>query len=191
MNRSPTRYEFNIKKYRENLAKDPNDITAKGMINHYLDYDEQDKEHAVDPEWCKDNLEYDLRTTEWIIEKAKCDKVYAQHLYAAICNNDFMRNDVWPILTEKKWSSSWRHAGGIIADMREEGDYMSWYCSGIVDNIEIDTELNNPDNPLSQHERERMLELKAHVAESVVTDEIREDLLKLGWIVIADDSWNK
>jgi hypothetical protein len=36
-----------------------------------------------------------------------------------------------------------------------------------------------------------MLELKAHVAESVVTDEIREDLLKLGWIVIADDSWNK
>ena len=135
MNRSPTRYEFNIKRYRENLAKDPNDITAKGMINHYLDYEEQDKEHAVDPEWCKDNLEYDLRTTEWIIEKAKCDKVYAQHLYAAICNNDFTRNDVWPILTEKKWSSSWRHAGGIIADMREEGDYMSWYCSGIVDII--------------------------------------------------------
>jgi hypothetical protein len=75
--------------------------------------------------------------------------------------------------------------------MREEGDYMSWYCSGIVDNIEIDTELNNADNPLSQHERERLLELKAHVSESVVTDEIREDLLKLGWIVIADDSWTK
>jgi len=81
----------------------------------------------------QDDLEYDLRSTEWVIEKVKADKVYAQHLYAAMCNNDFMRNEVWPILTEKKWSCSWRHAGGIIADMRGEGDYIDWYCSGIVD----------------------------------------------------------
>jgi hypothetical protein len=191
MNRSPTRYEFSTKRHIEKLKKDPHDENALFMVKHYTEADEKDITLSEDPEWCKDNLEYDLRTTEWIIEKAKCDKIYAQHLYAAICNNDFTRNDAWPILTEKKWSCSWRHAGGIIADMREEGDYMSWYCSGIVDNIEIDTELNNAANPLSQHERERMLELKAHVAESVVTDEIREDLLKLGWIVIADDSWTK
>ena len=188
MNRSPNKHEFSIKRYVETLEKDPQDENALLMIEYYNEAEEKDKILSEDSEWRKDNLEYDLRTTEWIIEKAKCDKVYAQHLYAAICNNDFMHNDVWPILTEKKWSCSWRHAGGIIADMREEGDYMSWYCSGIVDNIEIDTELNNPDNPLSQHERERMLELKARVAESVVTDEIREDLLKLGWIVVDDNS---
>jgi hypothetical protein len=184
MNRSPTRYEFNIKRYRENLAKDPNDITAKGMINHYLDYEEQDKEHAVDPEWCKDNLEYDLRTTEWIIEKAKCDKVYAQHLYAAICNNEFQRNDVWPILTDKKWGASWRHAGAIVADMREQGDYMDWYCSGIQNDDPIDDEVfQNMDD----HQKRDFFETKSYVGESVVTDEIREDLFKLGWIVIEDN----
>jgi hypothetical protein len=191
MNRSPNKHEFSTKSYIEKLKKDPQDENALLMIEYYNEAEEKDKILSEDSEWRKDNLEYDLRTTEWIIEKAKCDKVYAQHLYAALCNNEFTRNEVWPILTEKKWSCSWRRAGGIIADMREEGDYIDWYCSGIVDNIEIDTELNNADNPLSQHERERMLELKAHVAESVVTDEIREDLLKLGWFVIADNSWNK
>jgi hypothetical protein len=130
----------------------------------------------------KDNLEYDLITTEWIIEKVKSDKVYAQHLYAAMCNNEFMRNEMWTILTEKKWSCSWRHAGSIIADMREEGDYMDWYCSGIVDDRIIDL----LENAKSEDEKKRVLELKAHVAESAVTDEIRKDLFKLGWIVIDD-----
>ena len=184
MNRSPARNDFKLARYRENLAKNPNDETAKFMINHYTDYDDEDKDLAADLEWRKDNLEYDLRSTDWIIEKAKSDKVYAQHLYAAMCNNDFMRNDVWPILTEKKWSCSWRHAGGIISDMREEGDYMDWYCSGIVDDRIIDL----LENAKSEDEKKKLLELKAHVAESAVTDEIRKDLLKLGWIVIEDKS---
>jgi len=130
----------------------------------------------------QDNLEYDLLTTEWIIEKVKSDKVYAQHLYAAMCNNDFMRNEVWPILTEKKWSCSWRHAGGIIAEIRGEGDYLDWYCSGIVDADEEQWGI------LSDDSKKRLLETKAHVAESVVTEEIRKDLLKLGWIVVEDKS---
>ena len=45
-------------------------------------------------EWKKDNMEYDLRSTQWIIDKVKNDDVYAQHLYASICNNDFTKNDV-------------------------------------------------------------------------------------------------
>ena len=188
MNRSPTRYEFYTKRYIEKLKKDPHDEKALFMVKHYNEADEKDITLSEAPDWRKDNLEYDLRTTEWIIEKAKCDKVYAQHLYAAICNNDFMRNDVWPILTEKKWSSSWRHAGGIIADMREEGDYMSWYCSGIIDQDIIDEKINNISKPLSEHEKKKILDLKAHVSESVVTDEICEDLFKLGWIVVDDNS---
>ena len=182
MNRSPTRNEFRTKMYREKLAEVPLDEDAVAMIEHYEDYDLQDKLRSQDPEWRKDNLEYDLRSTEWIIEKAKSDNIYAQHLYAAICNNEFQRNDVWPILTDKKWGASWRHAGAIVADMREQGDYMDWYCTGIQGDDQIDDEVfQNMDD----HQRREVFEAKAYVSESVVTDEIREDLLKLGWIVIS------
>jgi len=128
----------------------------------------------------QDSLENDLRSTEWIIEKVKSDKVYAQHLYAAMCNNDFQRNDVWPILTGKTWSCSWRYSGQIIAKIRGEGDYLDWYCSGIVNE-----DLEQWDI-LSEDSKKRILETKAHVAESDVTDEIRKDLFKLGWIVLED-----
>ena len=188
MNRSPNKHEFSIKRHVETLEKDPQDENALLMIEYYNEAEEKDKILSEDSEWRKDNLEYDLRTTEWITEKAKCDKVYAQHLYAALCNNEFTRNEVWPILTEKKWSCSWRRAGGIIADMREEGDYIDWYCSGIIDQDIIDEKINNISKPLSEHEKKKILDLKAHVSESVVTDEICEDLFKLGWIVVDDNS---
>ena len=142
-----------------------------------IDWDEEDG--ILIPK--VDNLEYDLVTTEWIIEKVKADKVYAQHLYAAMCNNDFQRNDVWPILTDKTWSCSWRHAGAIIANIRGEGDYLDWYCSGIVGEDQEQWDI------LSDDSKKRILETKAHVAESDVTDEIRKDLLKLGWLVISTD----
>ena len=185
MNRSPTRNEFRTKMYRDSLAEDPLNESAKGMIEYYEDYDREDKDRASDLEWRKDNLEYDLRTTSWIIEKAKSDNVYAQHLYAAICNNEFQRNDVWPILTGKTWSCSWRHAGAVVSDMREEGDYMDWYCSGIHSDEAIDDEVfQNMDD----HQRREFFEAKAYVSESVVTEEIREDLFKLGWNVLEDNS---
>ena len=185
MNRSPTRHEFHTKMYRETLAEDPLNEDAINSIQHYEDYDRQDKDRAANLEWRKDNLEYDLRSTKWIIEKAKSDNAYAQHLYAAMCNNDFQRNDVWPILTGKTWSCSWRHAGAIVADMREQGDYMDWYCTGIQSDEPIDDEIfQNMDD----HQRREIFESKAYVSESVVTDEIREDLFKLGWIVIEDNS---
>ena len=185
MNRSPTRNEFRTKMYREKLAEDPLNEDAISSIQHYEDYDLQDKLRAQDPEWRKDNLEYDLRSTQWIIEKTKSDNVYAQHLYAAICNNEFQRNDVWPILTGKKWGASWRHAGAIVADMREQGDYMDWYCTGIQNDEPIDDEVfQNMDD----HQRREFFEAKAYVGESVVTDEIREDLFKLGWNVLEDNS---
>jgi hypothetical protein len=133
----------------------------------------------------QDSLEYDLRTTDWVIEKVKADRVYAQHLYAAMCNNDFQKNDVWTILTDKTWSCSWRYAGGIIAKIRGEGDYLDWYCSGIVD---VDAEQWDI---LSDDSKKRLLDNKAHVAESDVTDEIRKDLFKLGWLVISNSEEQK
>ena len=147
--------------------------TEKGLepSQDYLDYLENFR-HERDiwinnPENQVNNLEYDLRTTDWILEKVRNSEDYAQNLYAAMCNNEFQKNDVWPILKEERWCCTWRSAGGIIANMRQEGDYIDWYCSGIRD-------IDSPENK--------------YVGESVVTDEIREDLLKLGWIVIEDDN---
>ena len=121
-----------------------------------------------DPEWQKDNLEYDLRSSKELCDKTKASDTYAQNLYAAMCNNDFAQNKVWPLLKNQTWSCSWRHSGGIVADMREQGDYIDWYCSGIGDG------LGNGDEDGS----------RGYVSESVVTDEIRKDLFDLGWIVV-------
>ena len=132
------------------------------MLDLFKTWDQLKLEQEQDPEWQKNNLEYDLRNTDWIIAKVCESDMYAQNLYAAMCNTDFTKNDIWPILQEDTWHCSWRYAGGIIAGMREQGDYMDWYCSGIGGQI-------------------------GEVSEGVVTDEIREDLLKLGWIVRADD----
>jgi hypothetical protein len=176
---SPKRNTFQKERYLERQAeagKTPdNDPDTADMLDYYLKIIDDDKEKEVDPEWRKDNLEYDLRSTDWIVEKAKSDETYAQNLYAALCNNQFQKLDVIPILKDQKWSCSWRYAGGIIADMREEGDYIDWYCSGIRndgdDGESIDTGYIK----------------RKYVSESAVTDEIREDLKKLGWVVVNDD----
>ena len=114
----------------------------------------------------EDDLETDLRTTEWILDKVRSSEVYAQNLYAAMCNNEFMKLEVIPILKDQRWSCSWRYAGGIIADMRQQGDYIDWYCSGI---------------------RGQSVDEGGYVSESHVTDEIYDDLIKLGWKTIEDD----
>ena len=120
------------------------------------------------------NLETELSSCKWIVDKVKASTVYSQNLYAAMCNNQFVKNDVWPVLQDERWSCTWRYAGGIIADIREEGDYLNWYCSGIRGTIDMGG------SAPELHEE--------YVGEGYVTDEIRQDLLKLGWIVIDDDS---
>lgn len=120
------------------------------------------------------DLELELLSTDWIIEKVRASRPYSQNLYATLCNNQFVKNDVWPVLKDDRWSCSWRYAGGIIANMREEGDYLNWYCSGITGTMDMGG--SAPD--LNE----------GYVGEGHVTDEVRNDLLKLGWIVIDDES---
>jgi hypothetical protein len=132
------------------------------------------------PEWQQNNMEYDLRSTPWIIEKVRSNNGYAQHLYAAICNNRFQENKVWPALKNQTWSASWRSAGGIIADMQGKGDYIDWYCSGIKGDALDEEQLSL----LDHEQKERYLESTRYVSESVVTEEIRADLFRLGWIVL-------
>ena len=180
---SPERHTFQKEGYIkrcEEKGEEPN----LDYIEMYKTWSEQDEANIVDPDWQKDNMEYDLRSTQWIIDKVKGDDVYAQNLYASMCNRDFTKNDVLPILTEKRWSCSWRHAGGIIADMQEKGDYIDWYCSGIRDAKNLD---DDEFRVLTKEQQEIYMRNKAYVAEGMVTDEIQKDLLKLGWIVLDDE----
>jgi len=177
---SPEKNTFQMENYVKR-QEEAGKLPSAEYLDMFKTWREQDEANVVDPEWQKDNMEYDLRSTQWIIDKVKNDEVYAQHLYASMCNNDFTKNDVIPILTEKRWSCSWRHAGGIIADMQEKGDYIDWYCSGIRDAKILD---DDEFQALTKEQQEAYIQGKKFVPESCVTDEIREDLLTLGWIVI-------
>ena len=185
MNSSPDRGSFRIECELKSVEEGIKTAEqAEDMIDFYKSWEQQRKELEATDEWKVDNMEYDLRSTKWICDKAKASEAYAQNLYAAICNNEFIKNDVWPILTDKRWSASWRSAGGIIANMVEEGDYIDWYCSGIRNQL-TDEEYND----LTKEQQEYYLFTQnKFVSESVITDEIHEDLLKLGWIVAPEDS---
>jgi hypothetical protein len=133
-------------------------------------------------------MEWDLRRTEWICNKVKQDDAYAQNLYAAMCNNDFQKNDMMPILKDQTWSCSWRYAGGIIADMQETGDYIDWYCSGIRNESLDPTEEELAS--MTPEQQQYQQNVKRYVSESIVTDEIRNDLKKLGWLVLDNENDN-
>ena len=112
------------------------------------------------------DLERDLQRSPVILEKVKRD-YYAQNLYAAMCNMQWQylgtdwaltAGDLSALALADLWSCSWRYAGGIVAGLRGEGDYLDWYCSGIGAEPSL-----------------------RYVNEGTVTDEIREDLASLGW----------
>ena len=169
---SPERNTFQRDSYIKRKLEEGcslDDPAVQAMIHWYDSWTEESEKQEVDPEWQKNNLEYDLRSTDWIVEKVRASENYAQNLYAALCNNDFQRQDVWPVLKDQKYTCSWRYAGGIIADMRGEGDYIDWYCSGIRGGMSYDEALP--------------AEL---VSEGTVTNEVQADLQRLGWAVVTD-----
>jgi hypothetical protein len=121
------------------------------------------------------DLENDLMDSTYI--RTKCmDDSYAQNLYAALCNNDFIKNEIIPILREETWHCSWRYAGALVAQIRDEGDYLTWYCSGIGGLTDYNHE-----------EGEQYMKEKGYVMEGVVTEEIRNDLLHINWLVCVDN----
>lgn len=107
-------------------------------------------------------MESVLRTTPWILERIRNNDLYAEKLYAVLCNNKFVRNDIWAKLKNDYWSCNWREAGSMIAEIRNEGDYIDWYCSVIKINSVI----------------------RSFDPVSIDTEEIRKDLLALGWATI-------
>lgn len=174
LNASPERNSFainNARRRAEEKGEDPDQ-------NDYIEFLKSDmelrREREQDPKWQENNMEYDLRSAKWICDKVKASESYAQNLYAAMCNNEFQKLAVMPILKNLKWTCSWRYAGGIVADMREQGDYIDWYCSGIKGGIDLGGGIEEDPHP-------------TWVGESVITDEIRRDLQLLGWVQANDD----
>ena len=187
LSNSPDRGTFAIqgiiRRAKEQGLDVDTDTHTREMIEYYKNSRTMTEKREKDPAWKNNNMEYDLRSTDWILDKVRASEVYAQHLYAAMCNNEFQKLEVMPILRDEKWSCSWRYAGGIVADMRMTGDYIDWYCSGIKGDSYTDDDLET----LNQESQERFEIVKQFVGESYVTDEIRSDLKRLGWIVVDYD----
>lgn len=180
---SPDRGTFQFDSLKRKL--EAGETTAEHvteMTEFYQSWHDNKQSQEQQADWQKNNLEYDLRSTDWICQKVRASEIYAQNLYAAMCNRSFQKIDVWPILKGETWSCSWRYAGGIVADMSGTGDYMDYYCSGIRGGTTQD------DEQLTEEQRARIEYYDKHfVGESVVTDEIREDLRRLGWAVLDED----
>lgn len=102
------------------------------------------------------------------------DRYYAQNLYCAWSNMQWCKRELWPVLKEEYWTASWRGAGGIVAELRGRGeDYMDYYCSGIKGGLSYDPK-----------DDDKYFEDNKYVSEGEVTDEIAEDLNKLGWFPV-------
>ena len=183
---SPERHTFQKEGYIkrcEEKGEEPN----PNYISLYKTWREQDEANLVDPAWQKNNMEYDLRSSKELCNKVKESDNYAQNLYAAMCNMDWQSREFWQELKGETWSCSWRHAGGIIADMREKGDYIDWYCSGIGNKVDwYSSGIGNKEAGfgLDGYTPTPDPDGRDYVPESVVTDEIRADLLKLGWVPV-------
>jgi hypothetical protein len=102
------------------------------------------------------NIERDLQRSDKILEKVK-GYVYAQALYAALCNNTWLPLDTMELLKDDGFMCSWRYAGGLVARLRGHGDYMDFYCSSLTNEV--------------------------YILEGVVIDEIENDLKEAGWVL--------
>ena len=175
VSKSPDRHTFQKEGYVKRQEE-----KGEPINENYLDWFEQVlEEHNNkfnDPQSRINNMEYDLLTTNWILEKVRAHDAYSQNLYAAMCNNGFIRLEVIPVLKGEEWGCSWRYAGGIVADMRQQGDYIDWYCSGIR-------------NDYQDEEAGNLYDQRKYVPEGCITDEIRSDLQRLGWAVAPGGDW--
>jgi len=179
--KSPERHTFQRDSYIRRIleeGKSLDDPNVKAMIEMYNSWALRDEERLTDTDWQKNNMEFDMRSANWMVDKVRESRVYAQHLYAAMCNNDFQQLEVFPILKDQRWSCSWRSAGGIVADMRGEGDYIDWYCSGIRNDLPLE---DGEWESWTLEQQTFYKEGQAFVGESMITDEIMLDLKKLGW----------
>lgn len=154
------------------------------VLEVFRSLEQSRRDREQDPAWREHNLEYDLRSSDNLCQKARERPAYAQNIYAALCNNEFQKQHVWPVLKGQTWCCTWRYAGGIVADMLEKGDYMDRYRSVIHP---TDLELTPEEKATATPEQlARAAAWWQFVPEGCVTDEVRQDLAELGWRVLPE-----
>jgi hypothetical protein len=119
----------------------------------------------------KPDLEQDLKNNEKIRSRVDLEDCYAQNLYAAMCNMRWQKSEIFEILRGDTWSASWRGAGRVISELRSRGNYMDWYCSGMIRDYDNDR-------------------IPGYVAEGTVTPEILQDLRDMGWYPVPYNDHN-
>ena len=133
------------------------------------------------------DLNRDLLKSDYIVNKARIEKSYAQNIYAALCNMRWCKitgensQITMDILKDDLWSCSWRSAGGIVAQLLGDGDYINWYCSGMGG-------LNGDYDPEGSESFEEWQSRTNYVPEGTVTEEIANDFKELGWVPVP---WDK
>ncbi len=186
--KSPERNSFQKEKYIQR-CEEKGQEPSQDYLEMFENIIAEDIKKFDDPKSRENSMEWDLLTTDWILAKVRSTENYAQNLYAAMCNNDFQKLAVVPILKEEHWGCSWRYAGGIVADMRQEGDYIDWYCSGIRDR---DPPTDTEESKWTEEQKIKWETVfKHYVPEGLITEEIREDLQKLGWVPVKGGDWEK
>lgn len=104
------------------LARRGRVVVEPGVALRFVDEPEAGEEGPSEAR--APNLERDLAASPRVVERA-ASRVFAELLYAALCNTEWRHR-----ATGERWSCSWRSAGGVVAHVRGEGDYLDWYCSG-------------------------------------------------------------
>lgn len=67
------------------------------------------------------NFEEDIKTL--FLEQIKNNDEFCKELWSALTNIEWINND------GSYFYCTFRYAGALIADIRESGGYMDWYCS--------------------------------------------------------------
>lgn len=104
----------------------------------------------------KYNMEQTITDTDWLCQKIRENTDYAQSFYAGLCNNLFHKIGAED---DAIYSFSWRHSGAVVAEIRKQGDYLDWYCSGIGTDA---------------------------TPEGTITADVQADIEKIGWEIWTD-----
>lgn len=79
---------------------------------------------TLEPESTPSDLGRDMANSDRLRDLVRSE-LFAGLLYAALCNTTWRH-----VASGQIWHCSWRSAGGLVAGLRGEGDYLDWYCWG-------------------------------------------------------------
>lgn len=110
------------------------------------------------------NFQKTIARTDWLLEKIQNNREYAVDLYRALCNND---------LINKQSGRESIESADALKQLIEDGFYQSfsWRSAG-----DVVAELRDC--------KEDYLDFYCSGGEGIVSEQVRNDLDQIGWIVV-------